>query len=155
MLKLFVALALFSGSLGAQVTGSPLDTDTQQSASEIAESPNPVIEWNKTLLTIVRTPGAQPPTIHSTRNFAMLHVAMYDTVNDIDAVFSPYLVRLANVPRGASERAAADQAAHDVLVALYPSFQAKLDSQLQQDLGRNRRRTGKDGRGERLLVTTD
>src|ERR1700757_1201349 len=134
MLKMFVALAVFSGSLWAQVAGSSLDTDNQQSTPETAESPNPVIEWNKTLLVIVRTPGTQSPTIHSTRNFAMLHVAMYDAINGIDAIFSPYLIRLPSVPRGTSERAAADQAAHDVLVALYPAFQSKLDAQLQEDL---------------------
>src|SRR5579862_7987122 len=96
---------------------------------------NVVIEWNKTLLTIVRTPGAQPPTIHSTRNFAMLHVAMFDAVNDIAASFSPYLVRRSTEPRSASPVAAADQAAHDVLLALYPDFQSMLDAQLQEDLG--------------------
>jgi membrane-associated phospholipid phosphatase len=95
---------------------------------------NAVIEWNRALLTIVRTPGAQLPTIHSTRNFAILHAAIYDAVNNIEPEFRPYLVRLAQVPRSASKIAAADQAAHDVLLALYPAFQASLDAELQQDL---------------------
>src|SRR5246127_6000788 len=85
--------------------------------AQVADSTNPIIEWNKTILTIVRTPGAQPPTIHSTRNFAMLHAAMYDAVNNIAASFSPYLVRLPNQPRPASQAAAADHAAHDGLLA--------------------------------------
>ena len=75
--------------------------------AQIADSTNPVIEWNKTLLTIVRTPGAQPPTIHSTRNFAMLHVAMFDAVNDVAAGFSPYLVRNSTEARSASSVVAA------------------------------------------------
>ena len=95
---------------------------------------NAVIEWNRTLLTIIRTPGAQPASIHSTRNFAILHAAIYDTVNNIHPKFSPYLVRLPDVPKSASEIAAADEAAHDVLVFLYPSFQVSLDTELQQDL---------------------
>ncbi len=99
-----------------------------------AQSVNAVIEWNRTLLTIVRTPGAQPATIHSTRNFAILHAAIYDAVNNIEPKFSPYLVRLRDVPRSASQIAAADQAAHDVLAFLYPAFQASLDTELQQDL---------------------
>ena len=45
-------------------------TDEQQNP---AQPVNAVIEWNRTLLTIVRTPGAQPASIHSTRNFAILH----------------------------------------------------------------------------------
>jgi len=106
-------------------------TDGEQSA---AQQVNAVIEWNRTLLTIVRTPGAQPATIHSTRNFAILHAAIFDAVNNIEPEFTPYLVRLRDVPRHASQIAAVDQAAHDVLVALYPAFQASLDTQLQQDL---------------------
>jgi len=83
---------------------------------------------------ILRTAGAQPPTIHSTRNFAILHASIFDAVNNIEGTFSPYLVRLSDVSRRASQPAAADQAAHDVLVALYPSFQTTLDAELQQDL---------------------
>lgn len=108
-----------------------------------AQPVNAVIEWNRTLLTIVRTPGAQPATIHSTRNFAILHAAIYDAVNNIDPEFTPYLVRLSDVPRNASKIAAADQAAHDVLVSLYPAFQASLDTELQQDLARLRDNEGK------------
>src|SRR5246127_4182447 len=106
-------------------------TDKEQTP---AQPVNAVMEWNRTLLAIVRTPGAQPATIHSTRNFAILHAAVYDAVNNIDARFSPYLVRLPDVPRSASKIAAADQAAHDVLVFLYPAFQASLDTELVQDL---------------------
>jgi membrane-associated phospholipid phosphatase len=83
---------------------------------------------------ILRTAGAQPPTIHSTRSFAILHASIFDAVNNIDGTYSPYLVRLSDVSRLASQPAAADQAAHDVLVALYPTFQTTLDAELEQDL---------------------
>jgi hypothetical protein len=62
--------------------------------------------------------GAQPPTIHSTRSFAILHASIFDAVDNIDGTSSPYLVRL-HVSRLASQPAAADPAAHDVLAALY------------------------------------
>src|SRR5438876_2936441 len=39
-----------------------------------------VIAWNKELLHIVQTPGAQPATIHPTRSLASLHAAIYDAV---------------------------------------------------------------------------
>jgi len=84
---------------------------------------NPVVQWNRTLLAIVRTPGAQPATVHPTRSFAILHAAIYDAVNAIDRTHRPYLVRLSGVPRDASQEAAAAAAAHEVLVALYPAFQ--------------------------------
>ena len=95
---------------------------------------NPVIQWNRILLTIVRTPGAQPATVHPTRSFAILHTSIYDAVNSIDRGHDPYLVELSGVPRHASEDAAADAAAHDVLVALYPKFQTTLDDDLQKFL---------------------
>src|SRR6266576_5355531 len=136
MAKSLITLVLLCASLSARVTGSPNATadDEGNPGASSAQSFNSVIEWNSTLLVIVRTPGAQPPTIHSTRSFAILHATVYDAVNNIDGTFSPYLVRLPDVSRHASRPAAADQAAHDVLVALYPAFQAILDAELQQDL---------------------
>src|SRR4029077_624134 len=120
----------------AQITASASATadDEGNPGASSAQSVNSVIEWNRALLAIVRTPGAQPPTIHSTRNFAILHASVYDAVNNIDGIFSPYFVRIPNVSRRASQPAAADQAAHDTLVALYPAFQATFDAELQQDL---------------------
>jgi len=136
MEKSLITLVLLCASLSARVTGSPSATadDEGSPGASSAKSVNSVIEWNRTLLLIVRTPGAQPPTIHSTRSFAILHASVYDAINNIDGTFSPYLVPLADVPRHASQPAAANQAAHDVLVALYPAFQATLDAELQQDL---------------------
>lgn len=134
MFKILVTLALMCASVQAQVTVPSIESDAEQSGSSVAEQASPVIEWNRTLLAIVRTPGAQPPTIHATRSFAILHVAMYDAVNNIDGSFSPYLVRLSNISQKASQPVAADQAAHDVLAALYPSFQSMLDGQLQKEL---------------------
>jgi membrane-associated phospholipid phosphatase len=135
MAKSLITLVLLCASLSAQVTGSRSATadDEGNPGASSAQSVNPVIEWNRTLLVIVRTPGAQPPTIHSTRSFAILHAAIYDAVSNIDRMINPYLIGLPDVSRRASRPAAADQAAHDVLVALYPAFQATLDSELQQD----------------------
>jgi hypothetical protein len=80
------------------------------------------LQWNRALLVIVRTPGAQPATIHPTRSFAIMHAAIYDAVNAIDASHRPYLVRISGVSRFASQDAAAAAAAHDVLVQMYPKF---------------------------------
>jgi PAP2 superfamily len=107
---------------------------------------NPVVEWNRSLLSIVRTPGAQPATIHPTRSFAMLHAAIYDAVNVIDGTHDAYLVSLSRESRRAAKRASQDAAAaaaaHDVLVALYPAFRSTLDTELQRSL-----RSG-SGRGD-------
>jgi hypothetical protein len=127
MPKQFITIALLCAGLWSPATVFANNDPT-------STQPNPVIEWNRTLLQIVRTAGAQPPTIHSTRNFAILHIAIFEAVNSIDKDFKPYAIRLHHVSRRASTQAAADQAAHDVLVSLYPSFAATLDSQLEQDL---------------------
>jgi hypothetical protein len=105
-----------------------------QANESLAQSVNPVLLWNKTLLVIVRTPGAQPATIHPTRGFAIMHAAIYDAVNAIDKGHSSYAIELPEVSRSASQDGAAATAAHDVLVTLYPQFQAMLDVELQQSL---------------------
>ena len=85
------------------------------------------------MLGILRTPGAQPATIHPTRSMAMLHAAVYDAVNAIAKTNAPYLVDL-GAPRHASEPAAAAAAAHAVLVRLYPAQAAILDADLAGSL---------------------
>jgi hypothetical protein len=95
---------------------------------------NPVIQWNRNLLVILRTPGAQPATIHPTRSYAIMHAAIYDAVNTIDRSHQPYLIRLPHPDRDASQDAAADAAAHEVLVTLYPAQKAALDADLTQSL---------------------
>ena len=105
-----------------------------RSGAANAQPVNPVVQWNRTLLGIVRTPGAQPPTVHATRSFALMHAAIYDAVDAIDGTHAPYAVVLPGVSRDASQDAAAAAAAHEVLVALYPAFQAMLDARLQESL---------------------
>jgi len=134
MLKALASFTLICATLQAQVARIAADETNSEAATSAAASVNPVIEWNRTLLVIVRTAGAQPATIHPTRSFAVLHTAIYDAVNNINGTFTPYVVRLPDVSRNASQRAAADQAAHDVLVSLYPAFQSALDTELQTDL---------------------
>jgi hypothetical protein len=137
MKKLLITLSLLCATLSVQVSksyGASLDGQQQIPRGPAAQSFNPVLQWNKTLLVIVRTPGAQSATIHPTRSFAIMHAAIYDAVNTIDGTHRPYLVRLTGVSRLASQDAAAAAAAHEVLVKLYPKFQATLDVQLQQSL---------------------
>jgi hypothetical protein len=137
MLNRYLQVALLGAGLLAQAATSysaPANAKHRSSQDSSSQQVNPVIQWNRALLGIVRTPGAQPATVHPTRSFAIMHAAIYDTVNAIDRKHRPYLVRLSGVPRDASQEAAAAAAAHEVLVALYPAFKATLDVQLQQSL---------------------
>jgi hypothetical protein len=127
MLLLCATICVF----GTSTYGASTDDEAQVSKDSAV---NPVVTWNATLLIIVRTPGAQPKTVHPTRSFAIMHAAIYDAVNAIDKTHEPYLVSLRGVSRSASQGAAASSAAHEVLVALYPAFQATLDAQLKQSL---------------------
>jgi len=133
MSKTLTAFALLSASIFVPFFSS-YGASPQSAGGASAQPVNPVIQWNRTLLAIVRTPGAQSPTIHPTRSFAIMHAAIYDAVNAIDRTHRPYLVRLSGVPRSASQDAAAVAAAHQVLVVLYPGFKSTLDTELQQSL---------------------
>jgi hypothetical protein len=137
MLNRYVQVALLGAGLLAQAATSystPANAKHQSPQDSSSQQVNPVVQWNRALLVIVRTPGAQPATVHPTRSFAIMHAAIYDAVNAIDRKHRPYLVRVSGVPRDASQEAAAAAAAHEVLVALYPAFKTTLDAQLQQSL---------------------
>jgi hypothetical protein len=133
---LAVFMLVCAGALtwGKTAYSAPLNDVSQNSGNTAAEPVNVVVQWNRTLLVIVRTPGAQPATVHPTRSFAIMHAAIYDAVNAIDGTHKPYLVRLTDISKYASQDAAAASAAHDVLVALYPKFQTTLDQQLAESL---------------------
>ncbi len=96
-------------------------------ADSAVGSTDAVVQWNQTLLKIVRTPGTQPATVHPTRSFAIMHAAIYDAVNAIDATHKPYLVHVEHVSPHASQEAAAAAAARETLVALYPASQPIFD----------------------------
>ena len=126
MIKAVLSLLLIGSSIQAQVAVEPL--------SSAAVSINPVIQWNRNLLAIIRTPGAQPGTIHSTRSFAIMHAAIYDAVNTIDGTHHPYRIQISGISPATSQEAAATSAAHEVLVALYPKFKTTLDTEFQESL---------------------
>jgi membrane-associated phospholipid phosphatase len=99
------------------------------------ESGQVVIDWNQVLLSIVNTPGAQPANVQPTRDFAIVHAAIYDAVDAIDRTHEPYLIDV-HPPRDASETAAADAAAHTALVGLYGSQQSMLDADYASELAK-------------------
>jgi hypothetical protein len=126
MLRFWTSLAL--------MCATALTYGASSYADSAAGSADEVIQWNKTLLIIVRTPGSQPATVHPTRSFAIMHAAVYDAVNAIDATHKPYLVRVEHVSAHVSQEAAVAAAAHETLITLYPAFQTTLDQQYDQSL---------------------
>ena len=139
-LRLF-ALGAVLGALGAAlVVASSAYAHTQPDGARrpariTHASGQPVVDWNQVLLSIVNTPGAQPASIQPTRNFAIVHAAIYDAVNAVDRSHEPYLISV-RAPRGASETAAADAAAHTALVGLYPDQKGTIDAAYTAELAK-------------------
>jgi len=70
----------------------------------------------------------------SSRAMAIVHIAMFDTVNALVGEYQSYTgVRAPSGPH--STQAAISQAAHDTLVALYPAQSGSMDARLAEDLG--------------------
>src|SRR6478735_4162005 len=67
---------LLAGTTAALLAAANLAPAMAQATKPVSQ----VVQWNQTLLVIVRTPGAQPATIHPTRTFAIMHAAIYDAV---------------------------------------------------------------------------
>ncbi len=130
-----IGLVLVIGAvIAALVVSSALSTRANGNTANAASGSGAiVIAWNKELLHIVQTPGAQPTTIHPTRSYAILHAAIYDAVVSITRDAPPYLFSV-SAPSGARADVAAAEAGHDALVALYPKWKAALDQQLAAEL---------------------
>jgi hypothetical protein len=90
-----------------------------------------VTDWNQILVRTITNAKTSP--VVSTRVAAIVEAAVFDAVNGIERRFAPIHVDFA-APMGASQRAAAIQAAYATLVALYPSQKSELDADLQASL---------------------
>src|SRR4029077_16082584 len=71
--------------------------------------------------------------LYFSRDAAIVSAAVYDAVNDIDRSYTPFFAHV-HASHGASLEAAAAQAAHDTMTALFPAHQATFDATLAADL---------------------
>jgi hypothetical protein len=85
-----------------------------------------------------------PPTIFFTRPYPILHIAMFDALNSIDATYQEYAIR-ASVHGAASREVAAAQAGHDVMVAMFPGQAGVFDAALAATLARFPGEAGAEG----------
>ena len=110
-----------------------------------------VRRWNEILLSanaLDHTPvgpgenrvfGEQLGPHRTSRAFAIVHIAIFDAVNAIAGGYKSY-TGLPPASRDISMHAAVAQAAHDTLVALYPSQKPSFDELLAEDLDQVRDR---------------
>lgn len=85
---------------------------------------NAVLDWNAIMMAAIRLDNTGPTL--STRNLAILHLAIYDSVNSITRTHQPYSF-LRDVPLETSVEAAVHSAGHEIILALYPSLRARAD----------------------------
>jgi hypothetical protein len=85
-------------------------------------------EWNQILESVLPAGGLAHP-----RNYAMMHIAMFDAVNALTRTHRPYHARVRTRHWAYAELAAA-QAARDVLTAQFPASQAIFDAALETRL---------------------
>jgi hypothetical protein len=90
-----------------------------------------VVEWNQLALQSIGQARVSP--VVASRALAITQAAVYDAVNAIDRSFEPYHADV-QASHGASLEAAAAQAAHDALEALFPSLSSTFDAALAADL---------------------
>jgi PAP2 superfamily len=86
-----------------------------------------VTDWNQNMLTTAATAKLGP--LPTSRVAAMVQSAVFDAVNGVYKRYSPVHVQ-PTAPRGTSAKAAAAQAAHDILADLFPGQRATLDAEL-------------------------
>ena len=77
--------------------------------------------------------GENPGPGRSSRAMAIVHIAVFEAVNAIKGGYQSF-VGLPPAPAGTSLRAAVGQAAHDTLVALFPSQTALIVAQLDTEM---------------------
>jgi hypothetical protein len=88
--------------------------------------------------------GEQLGPGRASRAMAIVHIAIFDAVNSILGGYRSY-TRVPSARPTASVDAAIAQAAHDTLIAVFPSQRAALDQLLAEDLGQL---TGRDERSK-------
>ena len=92
-----------------------------------------ITDWNTIVAQVLRADSTLPGPTYGSRTFAMVHLAIYDAVNAIHRTHQPYLLN-ATAEEGTSVETAVSQAAHDVLVSIYPAQAGTLDAALATHL---------------------
>jgi len=89
-----------------------------------------ITDWTEKALPIVAAYSLGAPAY---RDFAMMHIAMFQCVNAIDPLYQPYKAKV-EAPPAASQEAAAAVAAATVLSKLHAPDAAKIETMLKEYL---------------------
>ncbi|MGE3821031.1 MAG: phosphatase PAP2 family protein [Isosphaeraceae bacterium] len=125
-----VTIHLAEGADGVTLQARDAWGRTATTALDVTRG-NAVIAWNAAALEAIRRTRTNPPA--AARALAIIHASIYDAVNAVTPIGPAYLVH-AKAPRGASASAAAVGAAHEALVATFPTEAALFDAALAQSI---------------------
>ena len=87
-----------------------------------------VVDWNRIMADTIRADTVYQNPGMASRTMAMMNLAIYDAVNEIEPRYQPFYQH-DPAPQGASAEAAGIQAAYRVLSSIYTDQQALLDSE--------------------------
>jgi hypothetical protein len=130
-----------SVALGSLLTLACATHVTQEAAAEdhlgpessVVTDSDVVVDWSRIVFEAALADDGYV-SFRGPRHQAMMHIAMHDALNAVDPRYDQYAYT-GRSPH-ADPVAAAAKAAHDVLVAVYPAQQAKLDTELATWLGK-------------------
>lgn len=106
---------------------------------------NSILRWNRIAIDATgldhtplqpgetRTYGEQLGPGRAARAMAIVHIAMFEALNALTGEYASYL-GLRKMDPGSSVQAAVAQAAHDTLIAMFPSQRASFNAALVEDL---------------------
>jgi|GEM_PF-438117 len=89
-----------------------------------------ITQWNEVSISAIQT--AQYTAVKVSRTLAMVHAAMFDSINAVDQIYHPYYVTTTSPE--VSREAAAATAAYRVLSSLFPGQIASFDAALAASL---------------------
>ena len=124
---LVVSCLMLTTSAEPQTRAEPARAESTFAVQHKRGNGNPVIHWNRIANEIF--PVAVGPVLDS-RAMTILHAAIHDAVNGIDARYEPYTVALSSP--GASLDAAVASAARDVMLALTLNQQPRIEQQVRR-----------------------
>ncbi|MFM7149360.1 MAG: hypothetical protein ACKO23_05920, partial [Gemmataceae bacterium] len=137
MLTLVLALSLTTPSQTGDA-GNPVPRKTPSAPSssftqDTSVPIDPILAWNALALEAIRKAESPPPL--AARNLAILHGALFDTVNTLNPTYQTYRVGLV-AKESINLDAALASCGWKVLTDLYPNQAATFDRELQSTLAR-------------------
>lgn len=118
-----VGLALLNGCAGDPSQDSELESASAKPSNAV------ILEWNQVAYNAaVAAIYFGPLLFHHDRGFTMMHIAQHDALNAIVPRYEQYA--FTGRARRADPVAACAQAAHDIMVEVYPDQAATFDTEL-------------------------